>query len=115
MMKEIVFILLSFKTDSALFFVNLTDDRMSIFNIYCAVFCLLININEISIIVVYKTIFIQLVKRDIMEQTASKNAPFLRMDQAVRENATVLTKYVTISTDVCNQLDTHLLSKVIFF
>lgn len=46
-MKEIVFILLYFKTDSALFFVNLTDDKMSIFNIYRAVFCLLININEI--------------------------------------------------------------------
>lgn len=48
-----------------------------------------------------------------MEQTASKNAPFLRMDLAVRENATVLTKTVTISTDVCNQLDIHLLTKVL--
>lgn len=44
----------------------------------------------------------------------SKNVPFLLMDLTVRENATVLTKYVTISTDVCNQLDIHLLTKVIF-
>lgn len=41
------FYLLSFKTDSAIFFVNLTDDRMGIFNIYFAVFCLPIDINDI--------------------------------------------------------------------
>lgn len=48
-----------------------------------------------------------------MEQIASKNVLFLRMDLAVRENATVLTKCVTMSTDVCNQLEMHFILKVI--
>lgn len=49
-----------------------------------------------------------------MKQTASKNVPFLPMDLAVRENASVLTKCVTMSTDVCNQLEMHFILKVIF-
>lgn len=42
-------------------------------------------------------------KRDLTEQTARQDALTLRMGLAVENNATVLTKTVITSADVCDQ------------
>lgn len=48
-------------------------------------------------------ILVKSVERDITEQNVRQDVLTLRMDLAVKHNATVLTKTVIMSADVCSQ------------